>query len=72
MLIIKSCRTNYNYVFLYKISSLINTCCNIEGLLVDVSKHLKNIDVDSADTIQKINKLEEIIKDKYFMLNLAN
>ena len=55
-----------------KISSIINTCFNIEELLIDVKKNLKNVDVDSANTIQKINKIEDILKDKYFKLNLAD
>ena len=55
-----------------KISSIINTCCNIEQLLIDVKKNLKNVDVESANTIQKINKIEDILKDKYFKLNLAD
>jgi len=34
--------------------------------------NLKNVDVESANTIQKINKIEDILKDKYFKLNLAD
>ena len=53
------------------ISSIIKMFCTIKQELEDNKKIFSNLNVSNADLIHKINAVHNLIKDKYFYLDLA-
>ena len=45
---------------------------NIEKELLNNKNVLHNTDVNTADVLHKIRKIEELLRDKYFKINLAD
>ena len=54
------------------ISKIINMFVNIEKELLNNKNVLHNTDVNTADVLHKIRKIEELLRDKYFKINLAD